>query len=323
MYESNLPSASQEHFPGKRLTRVFSGHKAPLTLNAVLVYCRLAYLDAYGKGDRKGATYQELARATGLDRKTAVPTAIRSLQQHGLAVRRGQRWHAVAPAGETADWFVPLRHAEADAHWYKRFAYYWLPTRSQAGQAQLTPAQTAVLAKRVNLWLDRPQARQSARGLAQMLNLNVKTVRSALARLREVGVLDRADRPLPLQAEQLALFVAKKKRADKAKALWAPSFNFRGPDKPLLDDLLGRALEDMRAAGYSENRIRAFWEWAFKIQVRHKEVWTLRTLVWRFAKLFPKVEADHARNKAAGKNDAATSEGLLRFVSRPILLGKR
>jgi DNA-binding MarR family transcriptional regulator len=294
-----------EDFPGKALTRVLNRKSPnPLSFNEQLVYSCLV---RHGKG----ATQKQLARATGLERSTCVRSALRVLHGHGLAAKRGRRWHACEPPGEAAGWFACRSDVPPDAPWPRRFAYWWLGLRSRT--CPLTLKQLAVYFKHVNL------GRCSVKGLAGSLGLDRNTVRTAVARLRELGLLGQDPRPRRLSGDQLAWLLDRRPGKQPLKISTLVNFSRLDPDRAqALAGLLDRTAQPMTDAGYSEHDIRRYWAYVFESS---KTFGVLEAFVPQFFKVFADVERDHEVNRRSGKlvRRLRNSLGLLRCETGKVL----
>jgi hypothetical protein len=300
-----VPEHLKAGFAGKRCTRILDCTRiCPLQFNPLLAFSCLVRYARHGKG----ATAQQIHRATGLQRSQTVAAAIQVLAGHGLAARVDGYWHAVEPAGETAGWFPVCKNTVGRA-WPARLAYWWLVLPSPA--SPLTAKQNAVYC---NL-LDPCCERQA--GLVRMLKLDKKTVATALAELRRLGLVSETElRANPPAADQLGWWADKpKQKAFRASAGVDDWSRFSdGEDVAAILDRFGR---DMLDAGYSEADIRAYWR-TVKDLGNNKVFYAFMT--GHFSRLFEKVEADHAANRAAGKyGQARNSHGLLRTETRKVI----
>jgi hypothetical protein len=272
----------EQDFPGKRLTRILNRTvQNPLSFNALVVCSCLVERAAHGKG----ANQRQIHRATGLHESTAIPSALQTLQRHGLVVKSGKYWRALGPAGETTGWFKNCKDS-GDRAWHRRFAYWWTGLRTK--QSPLTVKQNAVYFKLLNVGGSTRWRCQE--GLSKLLRLDRKTVRTALARLRTLGLVDKDLWPREPTAAQLAWFRDKpKKRPFRLSALI--DLTPFGLDGETTCKLLDSFVPMMIDAGYTENQIREFFSFALDRGDRSFQVFY--TFVLGFKKMFEQVESDH------------------------------
>ena len=277
----------EQDFPGKRLTRIVNRTvQNPLSFNELVVYSCLVERATHGKGARQ----QQIHRATGLHASTAIPSALQTLQGHGLVVKSGNYWRALEPAGETTGWFKNRRDTSEQA-WHHRFSYWWMVLRSK--KSPLTVKQNAVYFKLLNVsgstrW-------RCQEGLSKLLGLDRKTVRTALAKLQSSGLVANNLWPGEPTAAQLAWFRDKpKKRPFKLSALI--DLSKFGPDGETTCKLLDGFVPIMVDAGYTENQIKDFFSFALDRGDRSFRVFY--PFVTGFKKMFMQVESDHHVNRA-------------------------
>lgn len=299
----------EQDFPGKRLTRIVNRTvQNPLSFNELVVYSCLVERATHGKG----ANQRQLHRATGLHESTAVPSALQTLQRHGLAVKNNQYWRALEPAGEATGWFKN-RKDSGDQAWHRRFSYWWMALRSK--KSPLTIKQNAVYFKLFNV---SGSARwRCQEGLSKLLGLDRKTVRTALAKLQSSGLVSNSLWPSEPTTGQLAWFRDKpKKRPFKLSTLI--DLTLFGENGQTTGILLDGSVPMMLDAGYTESQIRNFFSFALDLGNRNCEVFY--TFLTGFKKMFKQVENDHHVNRAQGKlQKAKNSLGLLKLETKKII----
>jgi hypothetical protein len=297
----------RKHFPDKFLTRVLNRTKAnPLTFFQLVVYSHLVYRAGY----KKGATATGLSRATGLDRQKTVPPALEVLRGHGLAEKRGTRWHALEPAGEACRWFAPRKDAPADAAWHGRFSYWWLARGTAT--CPLTPMQLAVYCKMGSI----PKARRTQALVCTLLNMDAKTVRTAVARLREIELMNPVKLlVLPPTGRQMDWFLDAKPPPQPLRLADLLDMTAFGDLAPSMEKLFATLLGLFKEANYGDGQVRGYFEWAFE-QVRYVPA-AIEELLREVKLMLDDAERDHRVNRRKGKyTTTINSAGLLKFETR-------
>jgi hypothetical protein len=300
----------RKYFQSKFLTRVLNRTRAnPLTFFQMVVYSRLVYL----AGFNKGATATGLSRATGLDRQKTVPPALEVLRGHGLAEKRGTYWHALEPAGEACRWFAPREDAPADGPWHGRFSYWWLGRGSAT--CPLTPMQLAVYFKMGTI----PKARRTQALLCTLLKMDRNTVRTAIARLREIELVNPAKllvfRP---KGRQMDWFLDAKPPPQPLRLADLLDMTAFGDLAPSMEKLFATLVGLFKDAQYRDGQVRAYFEWAFEL-ARYVPA-MIEELLREVKLMLDDAERDHRVNRAHGKyRQAANSAGLLKFETRRYL----
>jgi len=227
-------------------------------------------------------------------------------------VKNNQYWRALEPAGEATGWFKN-RKDSGDQAWHRRFSYWWMALRSK--ESPLMVKQNAVYFKLLNV---SGSARwRCQEGLSKLLGLDRKTVRTALVKLQSSGLVSNSLWPGEPTAGQLAWFRDKpKKRPFKLSDLF--NLSKYGPDGETTGTLLDRFVPTMIDAGYTENQITEFFDFAIDLGKRNFQVFY--AFVTGFKELFQKVEKDHHVNRAQGKfQKAKNSLGLLKSEAKKVI----
>lgn len=153
-----------------------------MRLHDRLAYSWLVYRARYGRG----ASQAQLAAATGLHRTQTIPPLLTRLLVSGLVEWRGRKVFAREPSPDQFVFTVDPRRQNDP--WYNRLNYFMLLKPSAT--CPLTITQVAVLCllycrnMRVGLAVE-PRRKH----LAALLQCSEKTVRTALHKLEEVGLL--------------------------------------------------------------------------------------------------------------------------------------
>lgn len=293
-------------FPGKRFTRFLNcTRQNSMTFNSALVYSCLVERATHGKG----ASQKQVSKATGLNESTSVPAALKALQKVGLAAKKGARWVALEPQGETTGWFSNRKGSEGQA-WFRRFSYWWIGRRSKV--SSLTTKQNAVYFKLLDMAEGRWKLSRQA--LVRLLRIDLKTVRAAVGKLIEAGLVDENLWPVYPKPEQMKWFRNKpKKRPYKISASF--SFGADSAENESLKNVLDSFAQPMLNAGYSEKQIDSYFAFVLDQAKKNRQVFS--SFLLKFAALFKMVEDDHQANKAAGKYaKARNSMGLLKQETR-------
>src|SRR5262249_39844691 len=147
--------------------------------------------------------------------------------------------------------------------------------------------------------------------------LDRKTVRTALLKLRTLGLVANNLWPGEPTACQLAWFRDKpKKRPFKLSTLI--DLTLFGENGPTTGILLDGSVPMMLDAGYTESQIRNFFSFALDLGNRNCEVFY--TFLTGFKKMFKQVENDHHVNRAQGKfQKAKNSLGLLKSEAKKVI----
>jgi predicted transcriptional regulator len=187
----------RDWFAGKATVRcVVPTAALDLRLNERLAYSWLVYRARYGRGSTRAG----LAEGTGLHRTKTVPRVVARLLDLGLVQRRGKLLFAKQPGPGLFSCTADSRRR--DDPWYKRLNYFVIVMRS--AKSPLTTTQAAVLSVLYSQNMrDGLRVNPSARHLASLLRVSVKTVRSALRRLEECGLVA-GGTLVPPTAEMLA-----------------------------------------------------------------------------------------------------------------------
>lgn len=305
-------------FAGKRWYQLLLCRKAcPLRFNERLVYSYLTYRTARG-----GAKAPEVARVTGLDYHRTVPKVVASLTAAGLAARDEGRVVALPPLAP--DWFV--WRPDETLPWYRRLRGYPICHRPKG----ITPGQTAVYFCLLtgNVQEGRKIAHHQKRaGIAAMLRLSRATVSRAMKKFETLGLLE-YDYLRPPPAEVLDRFPDRPTGPPKRKwvASIACGWKFGTLDQgPTMARWMDGASAKLLKSGYSKEEVLRYWEFA-KTQAEKKGS-ILYEFLMNWGELFAAVEAETAKNRAAGKFAGPNSGGLLRERTRErigklILFGK-
>jgi hypothetical protein len=173
----------RDWFQGKSTLRCVVPTKVlDLGINERLAFSWLAYRARYGRGTTKAG----LSDGTGLHRSKTVPRLVSRLLDLGLAEWKGRLLFAKEPGPEQFAFTGDTRRR--DDPWYKRLNYFTMVMR--APKSPLTTIQTAVLGVLYSANMrDGLLVNPSARHLASLLRVSVKTVRAALRRIEECGFL--------------------------------------------------------------------------------------------------------------------------------------
>lgn len=183
--KARKPALVDKWFSGKR--RVFyltATSQCKLNFNARLIYSFLVSKRSMEKTD--GASEEDIARATRLDRFRTVRTSLRTLGDAAFLDESGEEYVAREPDADTQGWFA-VRNADAK-DWWDRLAYY--PIYLQAASSQLSPRTNAVLFLLYSLAGGGNIAEgQSYTGLGKMLPAHSRTVRTSVGSLEEHGLV--------------------------------------------------------------------------------------------------------------------------------------
>jgi predicted transcriptional regulator len=124
-----------------------------------------------------------LAKVTALTRKT-VKRNLEALGQHGLAKLEGDRWIVQPPKNEQVKWFAWKRKGD---DWRTRIRRWKILRRSS--ESKLTDAENTIYSMLLSVAGAEPIVEISVNRLAKLARVVRKTVRKALARLVEQGLI--------------------------------------------------------------------------------------------------------------------------------------
>jgi hypothetical protein len=173
-------------YPDKqRVPVVIPARDFRLRFEDQLAYSWLVYRARKGRG----ASRAGLARATGLARRS-MPAIVKRLVGAPLIEVRNRLLFALQP---TPDQFT---FTQRDAEWPERLAYWWFLVPSAA--CPLTLRQVAVLCDLHTL------SSSGRKRLARILRFDRSTVRTALAKLRDLLIVNELDEPLKPTPAHLA-----------------------------------------------------------------------------------------------------------------------
>lgn len=292
----------------------------PLPFNSRLVYSWLVFKIR----DGVSVTNNDVVRGTGLDKGT-VSRALKPLLECGLVekVKGGHR--AVEPTGETAAWFVVHKK---DGEWWTKLGNY--KTLLRRHDCPLSPMDAAVYCLLVSLTKDN-STQHTIAGLAAMLGRGVdrKTVRSAFARLLEVGLLCKTDfrpalvepRPEHLEYWQRVSDRTEKPKATAKKPKGAEDANevyrsllktlsasdyflapFDAGEPERIFRMMGGHHDLMRGAGYSLSDIRSVWQAVLSTDKFRRKPDDLFTFMAGFKSYFGDLDNDHKRKGKGGSS---------------------
>jgi hypothetical protein len=282
----------EKAFPEKRLTKIINCTKDnPMAFTEIVVYSCLIQRATHGKG----ATQKQISKATRLNASTSVPCALARLEMKKLAEKRGKRWIAIEPAAEKAKWFRDCR-GSGDQAWYRRLSYWWMGLPVNTKKPPFTIKQVAVYFKLLNLqdsgrW-------QNQQGLTRLLRIDRKTVRTALTKLKQSGLVDDDLSPNMPTPNQLRWF---RNRPEKRQFRLGEQFDLTkcGHEGEIASAWLDGFGPMMIDAGYSERQIVDFFQFAIKKSQGKSKIFF--AFLARFQEMFKQVEADHHSNRALGK----------------------
>jgi hypothetical protein len=143
----------------------------------------------YRARKQRGASRAGLARATGLARRS-MPVIVKRLLDLGLVEVRDRLVYALPPS---PDQFTYTRR---EAAWPERLAYWWFLVPAEG--CPLTLRQAAVFCELHILTASGPKR------LARLLRFDRNTVRAALAKLRDLLIVNELDEPLKPTPAHLA-----------------------------------------------------------------------------------------------------------------------
>tara|TARA_R110002111_G_scaffold100976_6_gene156461 strand:- start:19783 stop:20874 length:1092 start_codon:yes stop_codon:yes gene_type:complete len=174
-------------FSTKKYTQVVTTTPlSSLSLAERIIYSFLIY---HLKNNR-GASVEQIADHTKLDRFRCIPKAIAALIKIGLVQKANHRFEALQPSGDKSKWFVS-RKSKGTA-WYDKLAYFTyytpvsMPYRKNAVLCLLHSMSSKVEGKLlVN--------QTSKNGLANMLNLSRNTIHKIFKKLEGEGLI----KPIP------------------------------------------------------------------------------------------------------------------------------
>jgi hypothetical protein len=268
-----------------------------MRFNDRLVYSKLVFLQR----KNKGASFKKLRRETGLNLQRTIPRIVQRLVSWGLAEEQGGKWWAKEPP--VPDWFGWVR--DQDRPWFERLAYWWLYLPGPG--LKLTEAAVWSL-----LWSFQQTGRKLRIGkLHLLLKLDSKTVRKAVYRLRDRGLLKDMTPIIPDQ--NLRLF------RDRATATYRLSRMWTLPTSPNLQARLVAALDGtgqaMLKAGWRRQEITDYCQ-AVADKLASEPDAVLYRLLLDLPKLFQKTQEQHEANVAAGKvKHARNCRGLIQVVT--------
>ena len=149
----------------------------PLSFTARYVYsCLATWTSKFGRG----ASISQIAERSGLDRHRAIPKALKELTGHGMVKKRSGRWLAE----DKPEFFKLRKNQRPRPEWHRKYAY--IPLYLPTPESPLTPRQNTVL------WFleSRRWPQRSILGIAVYLGIDRKTAESAVAKLRDLGLVD-------------------------------------------------------------------------------------------------------------------------------------
>jgi hypothetical protein len=275
----------KQFFPGKRITGILDRTKAnPLSFNVGVVYSYLVYLAAHNKG----ATQQMIAKATGLDRGTAVANALKTLQANKLAIKTGTYWKAAEPGEETRPWFAYVKGSDEWA-WPRRFARWWMCPRTPESELSL---------KHNALYFALIGARcKTELGLAVMLHLGRNTVRSALKELRRYHLVseDKLTARAPSD-EHMAWWQDKPKRPAFRLSRAVADFSTFGQQGEIVVAYLDGFVPMLKEAGYSQSQMAACFTEALNLAGCSFTVFS--DFVHKFKDIFKRADDAYVNNRS-------------------------
>jgi len=170
-------------FTTKKFTQVVTTTPlSSLSLAERIVYSFLIYR----LKNNCGASVEQIADHTKLDRFHCIPKAIAALLKIGLIQKKNRRFEALQPSGDVSKWFVS-RKSKGTA-WYDKLAYFTyytpvsMPYRQNAVLCLLHSMSSIIEGKMlVN--------QTSKNGLAIRLKLSPNTIRSIFQKLEGQGLI--------------------------------------------------------------------------------------------------------------------------------------
>jgi hypothetical protein len=249
----------------------------PMSFNERLVFSKLMFLRSRGRG----ATYTKLHRETGLDQKGTLPRVVARLVARGLAEEKDQKVWALSPQPpEQFGWRQPT------GEWWQRVAYWKLFLPAPGG---ITLRDAAVWSLLVSF----NQKPLTIRKLARLLHMGRNSISAAVAKLRDVGLLD-GMRPV-LPQDKLSLFRDRESATYRLSKLWTLPKTPRADKVNAALDALGLA---MLSKGWSKGDITTFCKWLGP-KLGRADV-TDRVLL-DLPGVFKDTQKEHDTNVAAGK----------------------
>ncbi len=298
-----------------------------------MVYSFLVYRLSMAKGSQaQGAvTRQQIHRGTGLSDTRTIPAALTELEQHGLVGFNEGRVFPFQPRDRS--WFVEFKNP-GGREWYARITYFpiWIPDSAKA--SGLVPRVNALYF----LIAKRPAQRQKYYALK--LRVSVGTIRSAVSKLRRLGLISpddlKANDPEDGQRaywQDRQVRKAKQWRLSSSKLFKAILCHLDGQFQyfstidaegriasQVCTDMIDWFGQDMRTAGYSTKEIDDYWRQV--IELCHLDAsfsgpgkFELFVSL-NFPVIFEYVEQQTLKARAAGQFSGTNSLGLLLRVTR-------
>ena len=267
-----IPTNVERWFPSKRyIPLIVKTTRCSLTYHQRLIYSYLVYR----LRKDQTATKAKIIASLRVDKAT-VATALVALGELGLLSEDGRQYRAVEPNNIQKKWFASNRRTNVP--WHRQFATYPV----------LRPVRSSRLSAKTNglLWLlyslapkyGKPVVNcQHLTGLAVMLDMSLKGVSNGVARLENLGLVERTGETFRLRqptAETLAFWEDRPVRQEKAFTL-ASIINLHLPNLDKDDPEARRKLDDletintmldrngllMQEAGCPPGDIIACWEY--------------------------------------------------------------
>jgi predicted transcriptional regulator len=281
-------------------------NKFALSLEDRLTYSWLVYRLRFGKGCNK----LQLARSLNLDRTKTVPACLQRLTDLGLVeLREGRFFAKEAPAEQ-------FSYRTGKEPWYERLNYWYYPLPTRA--CPLTTRQIAVWSQ-----LQCPNCHPCIAAIASRLCIDRKTVRAALTKLSDFGLVTDKYIATPPSQEQMAWF-----RDKPVKVRNEPGVNwdkYSDRYEPLVTTLFYHYPEHgwaaiintvgqlAKAARYSPTRLDALMEQT--CQGQHPRL--VAKVVLQLPELIRQAEQKYDRDKYA------TSMGLLHKLVKDFVQSQR
>jgi DNA-binding MarR family transcriptional regulator len=165
------------------ITTVTTTDNSPLRLSDRIVYSYLGTQKKWGKG----ATVQDIADHTRLNRTYTVPQSLGRLVDLGLVEQADGRYFAMQPSGASAEWFVKRK---GNDHWFNRLGYfvYYIPTTIDYKRAALLSLLYS-FAKQVAGMPFEAVMSTNRQGLADLLHVSRNFVSTVLSEFESDGLI--------------------------------------------------------------------------------------------------------------------------------------